>query len=572
MSTSTSASPISRRSFVAGTAAAASLAAVAGTALASEASGSAAADAPAAAPADVPAWLGEEPADGDIVGTKECDVLIIGAGNGGMSAAATASDLGVDFLVAEQFDAPNDTRHWVGAINSKYTEAAGTPVDVKREQYELARYASFKCNQKLHKMWIDESAEMVDWLDTIMEPAGFTCQLDTEMGPEIEPTCETGNYVPAQQHMWFGADGARDDRNATLLQHITDAGNAERFLWNHTLVKLVHKDGEVSGAIFETGDGNVQVNAAKGVILATGGYPGNPDMVQALAPIVPQCVTAAGYSPQDRGDGIKAGLWAGAKMDTECAPMIFNRGVVAPGVNCGYVEGSQHPAFPGTVAQLNLGSQPFMKVARDGKRFANESCPYDFICFAAAQHEGGVWAQIFDANMAADVARFATAGCSKGTQTTVANGKSIDENYQKYLDEGLMFKADTIEELADKLGFAGEAKESFLAEVEKYNGFFDAQDDADFGKEAYRLSELRTAPFYGCWYGGTLLTTCDGLSINEECRVLGADCAPIAGLYAIGDCSGSFFANNYPEYLIGVACGRTVTQGRHVVRKLAGDL
>lgn len=357
-----------------------------------------------------------------------------------------------------------------------------------------------------------------------------------------------------------------------MRTHIEDAGNAERLLWNHAMIKLVHKDGKVTGAIFETDNGNVQINARKGVVLATGGYPANPEMVQALSPIVPQCVVAPGYSPKDLGDGIKAGIWAGGHKDAEAAPMVFNRGVVAPGVDCGYQQGKQRLMFPGTVSQLNLGSQPFMKVSREGTRFANESCPYDFICFAAAQHEGGVWAQIFDANMVEDVMRFATAGCSKITQLSLAGNPNIDEVYKDYLDNGLMFKADTVEELADKLGFAGDAKQAFLDEVERYNGFFDAQADEDFYKEPYRLSQIRTAPFYGAWYGGTLLTTCDGLSINEEMQVLDDAQAPIEGLYAIGDCSGSYFSGNYPEYLIGAALGRTLTQGRHVVRKLAGEI
>ena len=519
-----------------------------------------------------PGWLGEEPEDGEIADTKECELLIIGAGNGGMVAAATASDLGVDFLLAEAYDTPNDTRHWIGAINSKHTEEAGAEVDVKREQLELARYASYKCNQRLHKMWIDESAEMIDWLDTIMEPAGFECAVDAEMGPEIDPTYKTGCYVPAQQHMYSSTDPEVNSwaygRNQVLLDYITEAGNADRCLWNYDLVKLVHADGKVTGAIFETDEGNVQVNA-KNVVLATGGYPANPDMMEALSPMAVASCTAVSYSPKDRGMGIKAGLWAGARMDVEAAPMVFNRGLVAPGVACGYDENGQ---FPGTVAQFNMGSQPFMKVAADGRRFCNESAPYDFNCFAAQQHKGGVWAIVFDANAADDVARFATDGCSKGTQSTLANTPDPAEAYADQIEAGLLFKCDTVEELADKLGFEGEAKENFLAEVERYNSFYDAQDDEDFGKEAYRLSEIRTAPFYGGWLGGSLLTTCDGLSIDEECRVLGQDCEPIEGLYAIGDCSGSFFANNYPEYLIGVACGRTLTEGRHVVRKLAGDL
>ncbi len=553
-------STMSRRTFVAAAASSAAVAAAASSvALADETD--------VAAYTANPDWLGEEPEDGEIVETKECELLIVGAGNGGMVAAATASDLGVDFLVAEAYDTPNDTRHWIGAINTKYNEEAGVLVDVKREQYEVARYASFKCNQRLQKMWIDESAEMIDWLDTIMNPAGFNCQLDVEMGPEIDTTYQTGCYVPAQQHMYTGESGF-DDRNATLLEYIDGSGNVDKFLWNYELVKLVHADGKVTGAIFSTDNGNVQINAAN-VILATGGYPGNPDMMSALSPMAVACCTASSFSPKDRGAGIKAALWAGATMDVEAAPMVFNRGLVAPGVDCGYDE---HGLFRGTVSQFNIGSQPFMKVARDGKRFMNEACPYDFTCFAAQQHEGGVWAMIFDANAAEDVARFATDGCSKMTQLTLAAEPDPTVAYASQIEAGLLFQADTIEELAEKLGFEGDAKDAFLAEVERYNGFYDAQDDEDFGKEAYRLSQIRTAPFFGGWFGGSLLTTCDGITINEECQALDADRKVVEGLYAIGDCSGSFFANNYPEYLIGVACGRTLTEGRHVVRKLAGDL
>ena len=130
----------------------------------------------------------------------------------------------------------------------------------------------------------------------------------------------------------------------------------------------------------------------------------------------------------------------------------------------------------------------------------------------------------------------------------------------------------TIEELADKLGFEGESKKAFLEQVERYNQQFDAQADDDYGKEAYRLSAIRTAPFYGLWFGGTLLTTIDGLRINSECQVLDEKGAAIEGFYAAGDVSGSFFSGNYPEYIVGVASGRSSTQGRHVARKLGGDL
>ena len=83
---------------------------------------------------------------------------------------------------------------------------------------------------------------------------------------------------------------------------------------------------------------------------------------------------------------------------------------------------------------------------------------------------------------------------------------------------------------------------------------------------------MRTAPFYGTWFGGSILTTGDGLRINEDMQVLDASTKPIEGLYAAGDCSGSMWANNYPEYIVGCACGRTLTFARHAVRHIAGDL
>ena len=130
---------------------------------------------------------------------------------------------------------------------------------------------------------------------------------------------------------------------------------------------------------------------------------------------------------------------------------------------------------------------------------------------------------------------------------------------EKHIEAGLMFKCDTLDELADKMGFTGAAKETFLATVERYNELYDKQNDEDFGKPAYRLSAIRTAPFYGCWLGASLLTTEQGIAINEKGQALDTNNQPMAGLYITGDMSGSFFANNYPCLMAGVAMGRTLT-------------
>lgn len=520
------------------------------------------------AASSAPEWLGTEPqvADADIVETKETDFLIIGAGTAGMSAAASAAGLGLDFLLCEKNPGVQETREYIGLVNTPASiEANGGPVDTMKLLNELTRYASGKCNQDVIKVWIDESAEFFEWMNPQMEAIGKQLVVDV---PAPHATGGTDYMLPVLQHVYL-TPYTPPMRNDVFLTAVESAGNTP--LWGHELVKLVHADGKVTGAIFKTDAGYVQVNA-KNTLLATGGYPADPVMMQALAPSAVACCTASSFAPNNNGYGLRAGIWAGAAKDPDASPMIFDRGAVAPGVDAGYLGEGADAVLPGSIFQENIGSQPFMKVNRNGVRFANESAPYDTLCFQAGQQPGGVWCQIFDGNASEDILRFATIGCSAFANQMMAAGMPIEEFCKVALDAGVMQKADTIEELADKLGFTGEAKDAFLAQVERYNAQFDAQLDDDYGKEAYRLSAIRTAPFYGCWFGGSLLTTLDGLTINADCQVMGVEGQVIEGLYAAGDVSGSFFSGNYPEYIVGSASGRSSVQGRHVARLLAGDL
>ena len=556
---------LSRRNFLAG---AAATAAVAGAAASMTAAPQAAS---AKAPVeDTTSWLGEAPevAESDIVDTRDCELLIVGAGNAGMAAAASAAELGMNFIVAEKGAMVGQTRHWLGAVNSKYVLDAGCEDNKGQVLNELARYASGKCDMRVWKVWIDESAAMIDWLDEILTGAGMTCAVDVD---NQDPTGGTYYYIPRTEHYYSGNDAAgnRLVRNEIFERYINSLGyNVD---YETVLVKLEREDGgRVTGGIFQTPGGLVRINASQGVLLATGGYPANPAMCQELSPIIDRVVSLVYYNTNDTGDGIKAALWVGAQMDEDPAPMLFNRGLVKPGENAGYTSTEGTGSFAGVGKQYNIGSQPFMKVARDGRRYCNESAPYDFDLNAIAEKPGGVFCQVFDANAKEDIMRFNTIGCSRQIQQQLGRHEgTLEEFFADKIEEGTIFVADTIEELADKLGFEGEAKETFLAEVDKYNGFYDAQEDADFGKEAYRLSELRTPPFFGGWYGASFLTTVDGLRINEDMQVIDMNDEVIPGLYAAGDCSGSLFANNYPELVVACACGRTVTFGRHVARHVA---
>ena len=525
-------------------------------------------------------WLGTEPDidEAAITETVDTDILIVGAGNGGMFAAAYAAANGLNFRIIEQNGNVQDTRHWYGAIDSAAAKAAGEkPFDKAKLLSEISRYASGKCDQRVVKTWINESAAMHDFMRSILEDKyGWVC--DFTSGSEAAWPAENAEHntdylFPVEEHNYMASERESGlARNELLLQYIQELGYDVDF--KVSLAKLEKDDsGRITGIIAQNMDDDhfIRYNAAKGVLLACGGYAGNPYMMQQLDPLGTSVTTACSYSPADKGYGIRAAVWAGANLDKEAAPMLFDRGIVAPGVDAGYVDSDSAfggKAFPGEIRQFNPGTQPFLKVNRNGERFANESCPYNDIVYAAAHQPGRVYAQISDANMLEDAKRFHTIGCSAGTRKNTMEG--LEKTFASAEEKGCFFRADTIEELADKMGFTGAAKDTFLATVERYNELYDKQNDEDFGKPAYRLSAIRTAPFYGYWLGASLLTTEQGIAINEKGQALDTNNQPMAGLYITGDMSGSFFANNYPCLMAGVAMGRTLTFAMKAIKQMAG--
>ena len=525
-------------------------------------------------------WLGTEPDidEAAITETVDTDILIVGAGNGGMFAAAYAAANGLNFRVIEQNANVQDTRHWYGAVDSAAAKEAGEPATDKAKLLsEISRYASGKCDQRVVKTWINESAAMHDFMRSILEDKyGWVC--DFTSGSEAAWPAENAEHntdylYPVQEHNYMASESASGlPRNELLLQYIQELGYDVDF--KTSLAKLEkNSEGRITGIIAQSTEDDhfIRYNANKGVLLACGGFPGNPYMMEQLDPLGTSVTTACSYSPADKGYGIRAAVWAGANLDKEAAPMLFDRGVVAPGVDGGYVDSDTAfggKAFPGKIRQYNPGTQPFLKVNRNGERFANESCPYNDIVYAAAHQPGRVYAQICDANILEDAKRFHTIGCS--AQTRNGGEKYIQGKMDEAIEAGALFKCDTLDELADKMGFTGAAKDTFLATVERYNELYDKQNDEDFGKPAYRLSAIRTAPFYGCWLGASLLTTEQGIAINEKGQALDNNNQPMEGLYITGDMSGSFFANNYPCLMAGVAMGRTLTFAMKAVKQMAG--
>lgn len=512
-------------------------------------------------------WPGEEPQidDADIVETVDTEILVCGAGHAGMIAAASAATEGAKTLVIEKNPVTGTTRSYIGALNSRAHREMGLEIDAQAIANDLVRYASSRCDQRLINLWVNESGATLDWLEDLVSPYGIEMRAEPAVGDGHE-----GVYMRGLSHhrpilsntlayqATFSDTGACDtvaywlgkldqtELNQALVEIAEQAGAEYRF--ETPLVKLVKENGAVTGAIAQGPNGYVRINASKGVVLCCGGYAADPQVYAHLNPADASGTTFALVQPGCTGEGIRGG--------------------VAPGTPTG----APYQGYP-----VWYGSQPFLKLDLDGKRFSNEAAPYDVTLHMLDGRKGKLEAMLFDSQAWPQIEAFDTISCSRLTlsPTEPATGEGCGEDVfwgwvQEGVEMGLVFKCDTVEELAEQLGLP---VEQALASVERYNAAAHAGVDDEFGKPAKDLFALENPPYYGVLLGSWTLCTLDGLIIDEDCRVLDAASGdPIEGLYAAGNNSGAFFSNNYPELHPGVACGRGMTEARHATLHALGKL
>ena len=502
-------------------------------------------------------WLGSAPEikDSDVVKTYDTEVLVIGAGTAGLFAACAAAEEGAKTILIEKMGQEyggSGVRDTIAALGSRQQiENKDDPdrFDVFTEMY---RQSNGYADQRLFKVWADHSGETIDWYTDLCQAKGLPIrhEVDDHSKKVRYPVYDVGHSL--QTSVTQGEHGV----TANVLKEY-GAGLGLEIHYDTSLVELIKEGDKVAGIYAKTADGYIRYNASKGVIVCTGGYSLNMDMLKALQPETVKMININYSYPGSQGDGIKACLWAGAAMDESHTSMLFDRGGIAPDqVGC------EKEGF-----LFWMGSQPFLKVDLNGKRFTNESGCYDHILHDAFNIPGMTYAMVWDADYKKDMERFDTHGCSRmfphvNGAESVWPLEELNEPFfmTPYREQGLVVKADTIEELAQKLGLP---VEEFKATVDRYNELFDKQVDEDFGKEPFRLSQLRTAPFEGVrMSGGYFICTLDGIKIDENMNALDADGKPIEGLYVAGDCSGSYFDASYPNLLAGCAAGRSVTFGR----------
>lgn len=518
-------------------------------------------------------WLGTAPevAESDITETIETDVLVVGAGNAGLMTAARAASQGAKVLVIEKGMSSMNERHWIGAVGTTAAKEAGVEVDKNKLVAELCRYASHRCDERLIRLWVNHSGEAMDWYQEVVKQ--YNPDVKFHMEWDVGKGGHDTYYVPATMHNFQDDIPEHDYSSATaeygfasLQQCVTDNGG--EIVYEVAMVKLEQDGGKVTGVIAKAGDGHyIRIKAAKGVALCCGGYAADKQMLATLNPDAYQSIVGSDASALDTGDGIRAAMWVGADKDPDPTVMLFDRGIIAPNET---VDGNWEKS-----GYMHLGSEPWLKVNLNGERFMNEYMPYDLVLHAAASQPYHTYCTVWDSKYPEDVERFATHGCSRlyphvnGT-APVFPIEYIEGMNADLQDQGYIVQADTVEELADKLGLP---KDTFTATVDRYNELAAKGEDEDYGKEDYRLSTLSEAPFYGVRQsGGYLICTMDGIQIDDNMHALDHDFKAIPGLYVIGDMSGNYFSGSYPCLMAGAAAGRSATFGRFAGQNAAAGI
>ena len=463
-----------------------------------------------AAESGKPSYLTREPV-GEPEETVSADFIVCGAGGCGLSAALQAQELGLNVILLEKKDVAGGTFGF-----SEVTFAAGSKL-LAEQGYDINPHdLVLECLDASH--WIPSYS----LLETFYNQVGETIEWVQTFG------CEFDNSISGKALFYKGdkVKGAGFTFIDNFVRTAEERGIEIRY---QTAAKeLVVEDGKVTGVLAVDDDDKVIKFEAPAVLVSTGGWASNTDMLEQLGKVKPERVTATGYEGRD-GDGIIMGQNAGAALARgEGTIMLY--GPLLPGSNWG------EPLYA-------AASQPTLWVNESGERFMDE----------------GSKNQIFKGLVLRDVKR-AFVVCSQAEiDSYTANGiwqtnsghinvGDPQPNLPKLLQAQLdaenerIFVADTSEELAET---AGIDTRTFSETVNAYNGFVEAKADEQFNKDPEFLTPLTTGPFYAFEVNDGYYTTVGGLKVNRNAQVINEDGEIIEGLYAGGCDAGGLCGDAY---------------------------
>ena len=572
---------MSRKSFLAGagTVAAAAVAGSAAVALAD--------DAKAAAPAaegniitretlEQGTWsfmVAPEPvAEDQIAETKTHEIVVVGSGAAGLCCAVSAAEQGADVIVFSAGTKPLSRGGSFQAIGTKYQAEHGVEDDPEKRrvqtQIDLIAGARMMDSRKWMR-WENNSAESMDWMIDKMAARGIECSLAMPYS-DVDGVLDT----PAGEHNFWTADapmgvfqGAPLVAKAWADIFTEDYGGEIDY---STVAQYLIRDddntGRVSAVIAQDADGNyIKYEATKAVVLATGDFSKDRDLMARYSPMAYKWFkdaiswdkidydTELAYDGLMPGDGQKMGLWIGAAWQKTFP--------VAPMINGG-ATGPAHGVISNFWG-INLDIH--------GERYQTEITNFAYGAISKLQLPQQTAFAVWDTNYAYTQDTWEAFGCcidlENGIQPSTPEEiiAGWDKNAEAGVVEGIgsstvYYKADTIEELVEKMAADGIDADNALESIKRYNEYAKNGLDEEFHVNPEYLFPIETGPFYATKsVGATFLTVCGGLRTNEKMQVCDENDEPIEGLYNTGIMTGDFYANTYnfvmPGQNLGAVCG-----------------
>ena len=464
----------------------------------------------------------------------EADVVIVGAGGAGMTAALTAAEKGAKVIIVEsQAIVGGNSVRATGGMNAGDTPyqdnaAFGQAAGVEKTLAGIDAYADNETIVALAEtvklQWEAYQANPEGYFDTVE-----LMQLDTMIGgkgindPELvkvlaENSAEgiewlrkygidlvnTGAFGGASVNRihWPKVDGKKTSVGAYMVPLLETAckENANiTILFETTAYEIVMVDGAAKGILATGKTGNTVTVNADAVILATGGFGANLEMV-------------ASYQPSLEG------------FMTTNAPGLQGQGIaMAEAVGAATVDMDQiqiHPTVQADTASLiteGLRGDGAILVNAEGLRFIDEVGTRDVVSAAEIAQTGSYsWLIVDDAMVQAS------------------------STIQGYVKKGFVFTGATYEELAAQIGVPAD---TFAATMNTWNGYVAAKNDPDFGRVSF-TQPLDTAPYYAIKVTAGIHHTMGGVKINTLTQVLTAEGTVINGLYAAGEVTGGVHGAN----------------------------
>jgi flavocytochrome c len=439
---------------------------------------------------------------------KSYDVVVVGSGAAGLSAAIQAADAGAKVAVIEKLPMVGGSTVVSGGFVYGTGSAAMQKLGIKDSVEDLVKY------------WSDRAEGKVDTakLQYVAEKSGSTIDWLVGLGAQLNDPVPAGTSPVRRSHM-------SPEGGAGIIKPLKAAADAKKieFFMETAATKLITKGGAVVGVIAKGKDGKEVTFNARAVVLATGGFDRNDALMAKYAPDFKGTETFAGAG--NTGDGLTMATAIGAQVEG-FGSIIGFRKVVG------------EPSFATETAGLMW--MPYLSVNQEGKRFVNEASDYPVFHQSLTKQTNRMSYLIFD-----------------GATYVPALDKAVEKNEA--------FVADSIPALAKA---AGLDEKAFAATVAAYNKAVKSGKDAEFGKSMKGLKPVAKAKFYALKVVAASLGTMSGLKTDVDTHVLNAKGEAIKGLFAAGEVAdGGFFNQVYPAS--GTAIQMSLTFGREAGQKAA---